>query len=152
MPIAAENAADRVAQLIVLTERLTELIAAQALAFEQHRPQEAAAYIEETSKLANLYRHESARVRANPSLVAEAPLAERTRLIRATEAFDAVLARQARALEAAKTVSEGLVRAIAEEVVAQRQRGSAATYGPDATPTRKRSAEASKAITLNKRA
>jgi hypothetical protein len=151
MPIAAESPADRVAQLIVLTERLTELVAAQAQAFEQHRPQGAAALVEETSGLANLYRHESARVRADPSLVALAPAADRARLIRATEAFDAVLARQARALEAAKAVSEGLVRAIAEEVAAQRQKRAAATYGPDAAPSRGRT-ESGKAITLNRRA
>jgi hypothetical protein len=149
MALAAENAADRVDQLILLTERLTELMAAQALAFEQHRPQDAAAYIEETSKLANLYRHESAKVRANPGLLSGAPFAERTRLTRATEAFDAVLARQARSLEAAKIVTEGLVRAIAEEVAAQRNKGSA-SYGPSGERTEK-PADGS-AITLNKRA
>src|SRR5688572_18385901 len=120
MAIAAHNAEDRVEQLILLTERLTELVAEQALAFEQRRPQDAAAGLEETSRLANLYRHESTRVRAAPDLVAGASLAQRTRLVRATEAFDSVLARQGRALEAAKTVTEGLVRAIADEVAAQR--------------------------------
>ena len=90
MAISATDATDRVEQLIVLTERLTELIAHEALAFEERRPQDAALHIEETSKLANVYRHESARVRANPNLVAGAPLVQRTRLIRATEAFDAV--------------------------------------------------------------
>lgn len=150
MALAAETAADRVDQLILLTERLTELVAAQALAFEQHRPQDAAQSIEETSKLANLYRHESAKVRANPRLIAGAPLGQRARLTRATEAFDAVLARQARALNAAKTVTEGLVRAIAEEVAAQRQRGAPEGYGPKGQRTAK-PADGS-AITLNKRA
>ncbi|MDB5441901.1 MAG: flbY [Phenylobacterium sp.] len=149
MALAAENAADRVDQLTILTERLTELVAAQALAFEQHRPQDAANHIEETSRLANLYRHESAKVRANPSLIAGASLVERTKLTRATEAFDAVLARQARSLEAAKIVTEGLVRAIAEEVAAQRHKGSAA-YGPSGERTDKPSDGS--AITLNKRA
>ena len=150
MAIAAHNAEDRVEQLILLTERLTELVADQAQAFEQRRPQDAAANMEETSRLANLYRHESTRIRAAPELVSGAPVAQRTRLVRATEAFDAVLARQGRALEAAKTVTEGLVKAIAEEVAVQRSKG-AATYGPGATapaPT----ASASSAITLNKRA
>ena len=41
MAIAAADAADRCDQLTVLTERLTELIAAQAQAFEQRRPQDA---------------------------------------------------------------------------------------------------------------
>jgi ferric-dicitrate binding protein FerR (iron transport regulator) len=150
MALAAENPADRVDQLIILTERLTELVAGQALAFEQHKPQEAARFVEETSKLANLYRHESARVRANPALLAGAPLAERSRLTRATEAFDAVLARQARSLEAAKIVTEGLVRAIAEEVATQRQQGAADAYGPSGERTAKLSDGS--AITLNKRA
>lgn len=147
MALAATDADDRVGQLIMLTERLTELVALEALAFEQRRPQDAAVHIEETSKLANLYRHESARVRADPSMVASAPLAQRTRLIRATEAFDSVLARQGRALEAAKTITEGLVRAIADEVAAQRNTG--AGYGARAMPSAPGSATS---ITLNKRA
>src|SRR5262245_17023524 len=131
MAIAANDATDRVEQLIILTERLTELIAGQAQAFEEHRPQDAAVLLEETSRLANLYRHESARVRADPRLVEGAPLAARTRLIRATEAFDAVLARQGRAIEAAKTVTEGLVKCIADEVTAQRSQAS--IYGATGT-------------------
>jgi len=147
MAIAASDAADRVEQLVILTERLTELIANQCQAFEQRRPQDAAAMLEETSRLANLYRHESARVRADPRMVESAPLEARTRLVRATEGFDAVLARQGRAIEAARTVTEGLVKCIAEEVASQRSQasvygsGGMQSAGPTAT-----------AITLNKRA
>lgn len=147
MALAASGASDRVEQLIILTERLTELIAAQCQAFEQRRPQDAAALLEETSRLANLYRHESSRVRADPQLVEGAPLSARTRLIRATEAFDAVLARQGRAIEAARTVTEGLVKAIAEEVATQRQQVS--TYSAGGT---QQGGAAATAITLNKRA
>ena len=147
MTLSAPDATERVEQLIMLTERLTELIAQEAQAFEQHRPQDAAKHIEETSKLANIYRHESARVRANPGLVATAPLNLRAKLIRATEAFDAVLARQGRALEAAKTVTEGLVKAIADEVASQRTQTS--SYGPGAVVS---APGAATSITLNKRA
>ncbi len=130
MALSADTPGERVHQLIDLTERLTELIAAEAQAFESHRPQDAAALVEETSRLANIYRHESARVRSNPDLISHASLEDRSRLMRATEAFDAVLARQGRALEAAKTVTEGLVQAIANEVASQRSRGVG--YGPGA--------------------
>ena len=130
MALSADTPGERVLQLIDLTERLTELIAAEAQAFESHRPQDAAALVEETSRLANIYRHESARVRSSPDLISHASLEDRTRLMRATEAFDAVLARQGRALEAAKTVTEGLVQAIANEVASQRSRGVG--YGPGA--------------------
>jgi hypothetical protein len=147
MAIAASDAADRVEQLVILTERLTELIAKQALAFEQRRPQDAAAMLEETSRLANLYRHESARVRADPRMVESAPLEARTRLVRATEGFDAVLARQGRAIEAARTVTEGLVKCIAEEVASQRTQAS--VYGSSGMQS---AGPTATAITLNKRA
>ena len=147
MAIAANDATDRVEQLTILTERLTELIAQQALAFEQRRPQDAAALLDETSRLANLYRHESTRVRADPSMVAAAPAQMRARLVRATEAFDAVLARQGRALEAARTITEGLVKCIAEEIVSQRSQVS--VYGSGG---QQNGAAAPTAITLNKRA
>jgi len=147
MAIAASDAADRVEQLVILTERLTELIANQCQAFEQRRPQDAAAMLEETSRLANLYRHESARVRADPRMVESAPLEARTRLVRATEGFDAVLARQGRAIEAARTVTEGLVKCIAEEVASQRSQAS--VYGSSGTQS---AGPTATAITLNKRA
>jgi hypothetical protein len=144
---ANADAIERVDQLILLTERLTHLVALGAQAFEARRPQDAAAYVDETGRLANLYRHESARIRGNPDLIAGVDLRRRARLVRATEAFDAVLARQTRAVAAAKTVTEGLVRAIAEEVATQRQKG--ASYGPGALPG---ATAAATAITLNKRA
>lgn len=144
MALMAADATDRVEQLILLTDRLTGLIALEAQCFEARRPHEAAQYLDETQRLANLYRHESARVRREPELVSGAPAEQRARLMRATEAFDAVLARQARALEAAKTVTEGLVKAIAEEVAGQRSAGLG--YGGLST------ASAATAITLNQSA
>ena len=147
MILTPEEAAERVEQLITLTDRLTGLVAEQAKAFEARRPQDAGAFVEETSRLANLYRHESARVRANPSLISAAAQPQRLRLRRATEAFDAVLARQSRAIGATKSVTEGLVRAIAEEIAGQRQKG--VSYGASGLQNQ---ATAATAITLNKRA
>ena len=77
----------------------------------------------------------------------DAPVKARAYLVRATEAFDAVLARQGRALEAARTVTEGLVKCIAEEVANQRSQIS--VY--DAGGLQSGGAPAT-AITLNKRA
>lgn len=147
MNVTPEDAAERVDQLILLTERLTGLVAEQAKAFEARRPQDAVVQVEETGRLANLYRHESARVRGNPELISAASPTQMRRLRRATEAFDAVLARQARAVGAIKTVTEGLVRAIAEEIAGQRQKG--VSYGASGTQNQ---ATAATAITLNKRA
>jgi hypothetical protein len=129
----------RIEQLVALTERLTTLIAGQAKAFEARRPQDAAPSIEEASRLANIYRKEAEIMRAHPSLLNEAPLKLRHRLVQATEAFDAVIARQGRAI---------LVQAIAEEVATQRT--SNAAYGPKGS--KPAISGAATAVTLNQRA
>ena len=130
MSLFAVDAEDRANQLIHLTERLTARLAEETRAFENHRPQDAAPGVTETARLANIYRHEAARVKLKPEMVAGAALETRRRLLRATEAFEAVLARHGRAVNAARLISEGLVRAIAEEVAKTRSRG--AGYGPAA--------------------
>jgi len=145
MTALAGDPTQRVEQLIVLTERLTSFLKAELKAFEARRPQDAAANSAETQRLAKVYRHESACIRADPSLIAGAPVARRERLVEATKLFDEVLARHGRALYAAKTITEGLVRALAEEVAVQRRR--CAAYGPGA---RQYKGDAS-AITLNRR-
>jgi hypothetical protein len=128
-----------------LTERLTGMLAAQARAFEQHRPQDAAKDLPEVTRLTNIYRAGSAHLRANPKLLSNAPSPVRQRLLRATEAFESVLERQGRALSASKTITEGLVRAIAEEIAARRGVGQA--YGPGSKPR-----QVATAITLNRQA
>lgn len=131
--------------MLELTERLNHLLAEQARAFEEHRPHDAAAGLPEITRLTNTYRAACAFARLQPKLFEAASPALRQRLIRATEAFEAVLQRQGRALAASKTITEGLVKAIADEIAAHRNVGRA--YGPDAT--RKIAATA---ITLNRQA
>jgi hypothetical protein len=140
------NAERNVEQLIALTEKITAMMAADAADFEARRPLRAAERVAATAELANLYRHESARVKAEPELIASASPAARQRLKQASEAFEAVLARHARAIEAARTVTEGVVRAIAEEVARTRSAGTG--YGPGAQAA----AAQATAITLNRRA
>ena len=124
---ATLNATARVRQLVDLTRRLTTRLSEESRAFEARRPQDAAAAMAGTQELANAYRRESAQLKANPAAVAAASVADRTALIRATEAFEAVLSGHARAVEAARIVSEGLVKTIAAEVASQR--GSPSAYG-----------------------
>ncbi len=147
MTSATPSPDQRMRELIALTERLTTLLAEQSQAFEARRPQDAARNMEETSRLANLYRHEAQRMREDPVQLADAPPDLRVRLRRATEAFDAVIARHGRALTAAKTVTEGLVHAIAHEIAAQRTKGAA--YGPTGA---KPDPGPVTAVTLNQRA
>lgn len=148
MTPAPAQAAARVDELIALTERLTELIAAEARAIEAQKPQEVASVRAESVRLTQSYREQCAAVAADPKALTAAPADKRRRLVQASEAFDAVLARQRRAIQAAQTVTEGLLKAIAAEVVAQRPQGvgygpgaKAAAYGANAT-----------AVALNRRA
>lgn len=124
---ATINASARVRQLTDLTKRLTSRLSEESKAFEARRPHDAAATLAETQDLANVYRRESAQLKAHPASIAAAPAADRAALVRATEAFEAVLSGHARAVEAARIVSEGLVRTIAAEVAGQR--GSPSAYG-----------------------
>ena len=140
------NAERNVEQLIALTEKITAMMAADAADFEARRPLKAAERVAATAELANLYRHESTRVKAEPELIAQASAASRQKLKQASEAFEAVLARHARAIDAARTVTEGVVRAIAEEVARTRSAGTG--YGPGAQAA----AAQATAITLNRRA
>ena len=146
MSLSADDAADRVSQITALTERLTERLTVEAAAFEARRPQDAAKGMAETQDLANVYRRESARVKADPSLIAAAPAAARAALLKATEAFEAILTRHFRALEASKTLTEGLVQAIAHEVVSARAPG--AGYGA----TGRAMGADTRAVTLNRQA
>lgn len=121
------NATARIRQLIDLTRRLTERLTAESKAFEARRPQDAMATLAETQDLANVYRRESAQLKANPASVAAASPADRQALIVATRAFEAILETHSRAVEAARTISEGLVKTIAAEVAGQR--GNPSAYG-----------------------
>ena len=131
----AVTASARVRQLIDLTRALTRRLSDELAAFEAQRPQDVAAGLAQTQDLANRYRRESAQLKADPSGLAHAPVADRTALIKATEAFEAILNRHARAVEAARIISEGLVRTLAAEI--RSQSGVPNAYGAtgQATPT-----------------
>ena len=145
MALSASGPADRVEQLIVLTESLTERLRAETAAYVGQRAHEVAAGVSETQRLANLYRHESTRVKADPALIAGAPEAARRRLLEATRAFEDTVTEHARAVAAAKTITEGLVQTIAAEVAGQRSPGG---YGPGA----KAAGLDTRSIALNKKA
>ncbi|MBX7248222.1 MAG: flagellar basal body protein [Caulobacteraceae bacterium] len=146
MALSATDAADRVEQLITLTQTLNGRLSVEAAAFEQRRVLDVASELDETAKLANLYRHECARVKMNPDLIRAAPRDARLRLADATRAFEAVMERHAVGLQAARTLTEGLVKAVAQEVAAQRAPGVGYAAGGAAV------ASDATAVTLNRKA
>lgn len=139
-------AEDYARRLTDLTRRLTERLADETRCFEERRPHDAAPGLAQTQELANLYRRETARVKSDPNLLEGLSQAGREALIGATQTFEVGVARHNRALEAAKTITEGLVHAIAQEVAAARAQGSG--YGAGG---RAASADA-RAVTLNRTA
>ncbi len=146
MSLAAVDGEDRAHQLIGLTEQLCGRLLEEIEAFEARRPHLVAARSAETLRLANLYRHESHRVQCNPALLAGMGPELKERLSQHTRRFQAILARHGRAVAAAKTITEGLVGAVATEVAARRSRN--AGYGPTARALQ----GDPRAITLNQRA
>lgn len=133
-------------RLTALTERLTERLVIEGRAFANRRPQDVLGGMAETQDLANQYRRESIQVKANPALVSAAPAGDRQALVKATERFNEILAKHARAVEAARIISEGLVQTIAGEVAAARAMGTG--YGA----TGRAAAGDGRAITLNRSA
>lgn len=127
MALIAENAADRAEQLILLSARLADLITEETRRIEAREPPLEGAAGEEKNRLANAYRLELARIKLDPALLEGAPAAIAARLRDATENLQLTLAAHDRALAAVKIISEGLVEAMAQEVV--RQRGGGAAYG-----------------------
>ena len=127
MALIANDAKDRAEQLLLITERLMALIDAETQRIEARQPPLEGAEVEEKTRLANAYRLELARVKQDRSLIEGAPPALLAQLRQSTLALHEKLAAHELALDAVKLVAEGLVQAMAEEVV--RQRGGDAHYG-----------------------
>lgn len=128
--LAARNGTERAQALLQLTNRLTSLIEQETTLFNARRPHEAVGLQEEKSKLASIYRTEIARARQEPQRFSGAPEPIKAALRKSTEGFHAALKENGRAVNALKTITEGVVKAIADE--AARQRTAGGGYGPGA--------------------
>ena len=149
MALVAEHPADRAAQMVALTEQLTSLISQETGLILAREPPLQGEPGDQKARLANLYRQEMTRIADNRDLIRAAPAGTLERLRAATVRFRAALVDHERALAAVKEVSEGIVRAIAEEVarVQAGPRGYAASGGYSAP-----SPGAAAAVALNKTA
>jgi hypothetical protein len=147
MALVAEDAADRVRQLITIAKELTAYALSETEAIKSRRsPPEGRAAQDNNIQLANAFRMEMGHIEANPALVALAPKAELAKLKAACIALEAASSGHRDALAALKMVSEGLLQAMAEEVA--RQRGASAVYGAGGDTSQPKSL----AVALDKRA
>jgi len=127
MALLADNPADRVEQLLLVTERLTELVIEETRRIDAREPPLDGALGDEKQRLANAYRLELARIKDDKTLVEGAPSALLAKLRESTSHLQDMLATHEIALSAVKLITEGMVHAMAEEVA--RQQGGEAQYG-----------------------
>jgi hypothetical protein len=140
MALIANSPNDLLDQLILLTRRLADLAERQASMFETNRFLEAQHLNEESARLAAVYAGESRRIAHDPSIVMGADLALREALTQETVRFKAAMEAHEKAIERQRVLAEGLVRAIAQEVV--NVRPTPVAYGPGSTAYRDTSAVA----------
>lgn len=127
MALLADDAKDRAEQLLLVTERLTALVAEDTRRIEARLPPLDGPEGEEKNRLANAYRLELARIKHDRSLIEGGEPQTLTKLRQSTVVLHQALDAHEAALNAVKLISEGLVHAMAEEVTRQRL-GDATSY------------------------
>ncbi len=124
---ASPMADERAGQLLAIATRLVALVRAEVEALKARKLDGGSADFSEKERLAHAWRLEVNQVRTDPSVLAGASPARKAELRDISRELETVLEAHTHALEAMKTVTEGLVRAIADEVAATRR--APAAYG-----------------------
>lgn len=125
--LSATGPDDRADQLIAMATRLNDLIRLEVAALKANRLDGATVNADEKERLAHAWRLEVARIKQDPSLLKGLDAGRKAALRDVSKALEELIDGHARALEAMKTVTEGLVKAIATEVSASRK--APAGYG-----------------------
>lgn len=118
----------RIERLLTMAARLIEALEGDIAALKAGNPRDLRTIDPEIQKLTALYSREAASL--NPKAAASAPLELRKRLFDATKKFRDLLSAQTRLLTRLRGASEGMIRAVAEEI--ERKNAPLKTYG--ATP------------------
>ena len=132
MSRATEQADQRLDELIVLTERLTALIKCESVSLKTRRPHELKDMVTLKAELSGHYARAMAKLRQDADGIKAASPERRRRLTNVTEAFRAALEELSNMLARMRRISEGIVRAIAEE--ATQMRPKPVGYGQNAGP------------------
>lgn len=111
---------------IALSQRLSEILETENEMLRTRRPREIAQLQEEKSQLALRFSREMETLRNQPNLVENAAESERNELRLGSRRFQEALSENQRLLFATKTVTEGIIRAVANEV--EKSNAKAAGY------------------------
>lgn len=114
-----------VTDLLDVTLRLSDLMTRENEVLRSQRPQDIKALQTEKTELASGYEHFMQELRKHPGLLGSAPAAAHDALRDATVRFQKVMTDNERALRAARSVSERLMKAIVA-AVSEKQMSAAA--------------------------
>lgn len=117
---------EKLERIIVMAERLRDALEADIEALRTGKPQLMRSLDPEIEKLTVMYTREVTSI--DPARTKAAPTDIKSRLIAATNKFRETLKIHQRLLTRVRNASEGLVKAVAEEV--ERQRAPTVTYAP----------------------
>lgn len=140
VPAETLSPADLVDRMLGLTADLTGLIARETELLRDRAQAEVAALQPEKIRLANDYAMDVQAVRTRKDLLDRAPAERISRLKTAMGELDRTLAKNGEALGAAKSVSESLIRMVADAM--SERTAPALGYGSNATPAARRSGSA----------
>lgn len=124
------NNKDRVSQLVVLTDKLSDIIRMETVSLAQRRPSEISEYEGEKTRLAKIYNAELTRMKKDATATQNVPADIMQSLKAATARLREALHAETEILTGLKTVSERIVQQIAQEVA--RARAPATSYGHNA--------------------
>ncbi|MDE3113990.1 MAG: hypothetical protein KGL26_00180 [Pseudomonadota bacterium] len=111
----------RIDRLVIMAERLIEALSADIAALEKGRPREMRSLDPEIQTLSAQYTREAAQL--GPAALQAMPAEARARLTSVTKRFQDVLTLHGRVLTRIRGASEGIIKAVAEEVDRRRLRG-----------------------------
>ena len=120
MPIAAQSSTERAEQLVILTERLTNLMELEVQLLNEQRPHDIATFIEERTMLSTIYSQEMALIKKDRSLIEGITRDLKDRLRETTGKFQATLAAHELVLQRLKSISERIIKAVSDEVTKTR--------------------------------
>jgi hypothetical protein len=126
------EATAKLERLLAISERLAAAIDTDIAALEGGRPREMKSIEPETQKLAALYERELSGFSPKEASTVSAEL--RTKSEAAAKRLNDCLQHQQRLLKRMKTISEGMVRAVAEELSKRETAGRPYSMNPTATP------------------
>lgn len=141
---------DRIDVLIDLTRRLSAMVEQEIGHIQAREPHRLADLEPERSRLSLIYTREMQSLRADPATVQAAARERIERLKDETAAFNGALDRHKRLISRMRRVTEGILKAVADEAAAQRAPQTSYTR-PGAVQTSSAYARAAAPLAVNRK-